>query len=162
MSKSLDDVRKASTSKDLTRSERQTLAKIVNLYGKPGERNGAGVFFRSAKELSAVKGGVREPLGITILGPKTGNIGIFVRDNFAKLYHDFKGSRANLGKDTSKVSPAAERANILAHEGQHGIDIRAAGGYIKNPEPNAYQSGGLINKAFGASSVNNLPPADDE
>lgn len=162
VSKALDDVRKAAASKDLTRAERQTLTKIANLYGKADEKNGIGVFFRSTKELSAISGKGRDPVGVTVLGPKTGNIGIFVRNSFPTLYNDFKGSPANLGKDDSKVSPAAERANILAHEGQHAVDIRASSGYVNNPEPNANRSGLLVNNAFGASSIYDLPSSDDE
>lgn len=156
----LKDVRVAAASKDLSRSERGTLSKISNFYGKAGQRNGVGVMFRSSKEIEANAG--RSALAMTVLGPKTGNIGVVLPSTFPKLYDDLKGSPSAVGRDTSRFSPRAERANVVAHEGQHGVDIRAAGRYISNPEPQAYRAGSLVNKSMGTTSVHDLPLWSDD
>jgi uncharacterized protein RhaS with RHS repeats len=161
VSKALDDVRKASTSKDLTRNERQTLTKVLNLYGKPGEKNGVGVFFRTPAQISAIAGKDHQTIATTVRGPTTGNIGIVLPNSFSKIYDDFKQSPSAIGRDVSKVSAAAERAAVLAHEGKHGVDIRAAGRYIPNPEPSAKAAGYSVNKGLGVDSVYNLPDSDD-
>ncbi|MDP5279539.1 hypothetical protein Q9Q95_11450 [Sphingomonas sp. DG1-23] len=76
---------------------------------------------------------------------------------FPKLYEGLKGSPSAIGRDLRRFSAADGRANIIAHEGQHGIDMRAAGGYILDPEPSAYATGRLVNKGLGSVSIHDIP-----
>jgi RHS repeat-associated protein len=147
---SLKIVRAAAQSENLSRSERRTLTRILNFYGRAGERNGVAALFRPQAVIAAIAGGRETSGGVTVRAPN-GVIGVVLPDNFATIFNDIPGSPSAIGRPN--FSPEIQRANIVAHEGQHGDDIRRTGGYVRNAEPAAYRAGNLVNRAFGADST---------
>jgi RHS repeat-associated protein len=146
---SLKIVRSAAQNENLSRSERRTLGRILNLYGNAGQRNGVAVVFQPQRIIAALAG--RDSAsGLTIRSPR-GNIAIMLPSNFPTLFNDIPNSPSGIGRPS--FSPEIQRANVVAHEGKHGDDIRVAGRYIVNPEPSAYRAGNLVNRAFGADST---------
>jgi hypothetical protein len=77
------------------------------------------------------------------------------------LFSDYKVKLAKLGRDTSLYSDAADRANVLAHEGTHGLQIRN-GGYGAVSEFEAYQVGSSVNTATGTIAGYNLPVRNND
>lgn len=153
LSQALNRITEASKSSNLTKSESNKLKAVLNFFGEAGKNNGVFVGFASAKFISEnSKSG--SGIGATAYGSKSGAVGIFLPNTFARTYDSAKANPLAGGiRKPDKFSPRDDRANIVAHEGQHGIDIRNAGGYAGTDDDNAerrgYATGRLVNKAFG-------------
>jgi RHS repeat-associated protein len=153
LSQALNRVTEASKSSNLTKGESNKLKAVLNFFGAEGKNNGVFVGFASAKSISDnTKSG--RGAASTGYGSKSGAVGIFLPNTFATTYDDAEASPFLNGiKKPSKFSARDDRANLVAHEGRHGIDIRNANGYSgvsdRDAERRAYGTGRLVNKAFG-------------
>jgi RHS repeat-associated protein len=146
---SLKLVRVAAKSPELSRADRAELRRISTFYGQEGQRNRVVVLFMPQRDIALITG-VRTAGGTTLY-TRNHNIGIVLPNYYAHMFNEVPGSPSGVGRPN--FSPEVQRANVLAHEGRHGADIRDAGGYIRNSEPPAYHSGHLVNQAFGTNST---------
>jgi hypothetical protein len=91
----------------LTTKQVEALSKVLTLLGKAGQANGVNVTF-SDRLIGA---------GQASIDSKTKDVTITLNDTFAKNY-----TKGYPGADAR-----AEQSALLMHEGQHGVDERAAG-----------------------------------
>ena len=153
--KSLEDIRAAAQSKDISKQAQKQLQKISDFFGKAGVKNGVTISTHTKREMSEKAGGPAN--GITNGEQKTGEVNIWINQNFDKQFENYKSDPASIGRDLSKFSPRAERASILAHEGKHGLNFRDGlnSGNEKwslfGEEMSAYEAGSMLDKAMGAT-----------
>lgn len=77
---------------------------------------------------------------------------------FQNAYSDLGKSPSSVGRDLRTWSPEAERANTVAHEGEHGADMRDG---RPMSEPNAYATGRAASRSMGTAPFSELPSDDD-
>jgi RHS repeat-associated protein len=155
----INNVRVAALDQTRARSERQLLQQTADFYGKAGTKNGVDVvtvrpeLIRSLTKDPNAAGTVlqsrRNPRNIAVLLPK----------GFANLMDDFPSSPSAIGRDLSRWSAEAERANIVAHEGKHGYDLRTTG---RTPEQPAKIVGRAVMHSMGRIPARQLPELQRE
>ena len=153
----INKVRLGAQDKSLSKSDRSLLGRVASFYGKAGEKNGVGVIFASPKQIQEA---TRDPSAgaTTVRGPKTGVIAVVLPKGFQNAYSDLSKSPSSVGRDLKTWSPEAERANTLAHEGEHGADMRDG---RPMSEPNAYATGRAASRSMGTAPFSELPSDDD-
>jgi len=146
---SLRRVEIASRSSNLSSAERRILQRVLSTYGRPNVNNRVIVGFRP---LSTIQRWAHSSAAAAVTATNQRGSVIFLPTNFPTLFNDVPGTPLAIGRP--RFSPEVERANVVAHEGTHAADQLAAGGYTRNPEPAAYRAGRLVDKAYGADTLN--------
>jgi RHS repeat-associated protein len=150
VSDALKRVKKAVDSGKLSKKETAKLQKILKLYGAEGsKKEGTTVIFMSPKAIQKM---TNDPWAIaTVKMAKNKGIAVVLPTNFGSAYDGY-GQMEKYGEG-SGFSAEDERGGIVAHEGQHAVDLREKG---TATEPPAYAAGKLVNKGNGSTSVYNI------
>ncbi len=167
----LQRVAQASESKRISREERTNLKKIVSTYGTAGDDNGVVVNLTLTDKQMDRDGGssagyakFHEP-GTWITGPSgewlttKPTSEIFLPKGFGAVYSFLDNKESLQSRDLWATGPRSamdERANTVAHEGDHAMMQLRLRRQLRPGEdhPQAYCSGNSVNRAFGSVSVN--------
>jgi RHS repeat-associated protein len=156
----LTRIGEAIKSGNLSKRDVARLKAVVKFYGGEGQKNGVGVGFASPKAIAAA---TRDGRGIAItVYTKAGNVGIVLANHFGQNGRVTRENASAGGiKNFDRYSPGDNRANILAHEGTHGADMKMQKGYGDTAstapgggESRAYAAGAAVNHAFGSENPN--------
>ena len=152
----INDIRRAARDPNLSRAERTRLSQVAAFYGAARERNGVVVIFATPRQIQEA---TRDPdAAATMVQPRPNLIGIVLPNNFPTLFNNLRSSPSAIGRNLSRFSERAERAGVLAHEGQHGLDTR---NNVPIREDPAYATGRAVQRSMGAIPFRELPEDDD-
>lgn len=146
-------------SDNLSKADRTKLQGALTALGKPGHANGVNVSFASGIAIARATNG-RSDIGYTEQG-KNGTVNVRLNSNFGSFYDSYRGRI--FGKDYSRLSARDERSGILVHEGRHvyqfrnGMTPESYSRDVQRFERDANDTGKLINKAYGSTSVYDTP-----
>jgi RHS repeat-associated protein len=155
VARTIDEIRVAAKDRTLSKKDRATLQRIADFYGANGVKNGVNILLVSQKQIQQVS---RDEAAGAVTMKAFGMIDILVPTGFSTKYSDLKDTPSSVGRNLAGWTPAAERANTLAHEGQHGADMRDG----RTPtEQRAYEAGRIISRSLGTYPFRELPYDDN-
>ncbi len=154
---SLAHARKALTTGKLSRSKKKALKRALDAYGKEGEAGVAVTFLSDAAFENATGSETTySPNGATkYFKDKDVSVVVF-RDSFPDYYKSLDGPNGGFlngqPKGSGPFNSKDERANIVAHEGNHIADQKACKCNNVSEAP-AYRVGSSVNEGHGSQPL---------
>ena len=141
---------------NLPRAQRALMQRVVERYGRQGDRNGIVVRFDTPQRIYNASRGA----AYTEYNERTGDSEVVLPNNFNTTYNNFRNEMISIGRDTpglSRFSAENERGNMIADEGGHAMDQQRLGRDLRpsewHPAPDLRSA---VSRAFGTTSVQEI------